>query len=472
MLNALTRTWPSMRRLRKIHFVGIGGAGMCGIAEVLLTEGYQISGSDLQFSSVTNHLQALGALIQQGHHAEHIQDVDVVVQSSAIGNDNPEIVAARAKHIPVVRRAEMLAELMRFRYGIAVAGTHGKTTTTSLIASILAEDQLDPTFVIGGLLNSVGTNGKLGAGSYLVAEADESDASFLFLKPMMTVVTNIDADHMETYDNDFEQLKQTFLRFLHYLPFYGLAVICTDDLVVNELRSQISRPTLSYGFNDKADVQAIDYRNHGLQSHFIVKRQGTYPPLSVVLNLAGRHNVLNALAAISVATELGVSDQAILNALAKFSGIGRRFQLLGYIPAKEGQALMIDDYGHHPREIKATIDTVRSVWPAKRLVMVFQPHRYTRTRALLKDFAAVLSEVDQLILLKVYAAGEAPLADGDETALSQAILQHQSVFPLVLLDESTLRTVLSEVLQADDVVLMQGAGSISKLAKQLLTEGA
>lgn len=456
-----------IRRIRTIHMVGIGGSGMGGIAQVLLNLGYTVSGSDLNENAVTRHLAAQGARIFHGHEARNIVESDVVVISSAIKQDNPEVQAARAARIPVIPRAEMLAELMRFRYGIAVAGTHGKTTTTSLIASLLAEGGLDPTFVIGGRLNSAGSNARLGAGRYLVAEADESDASFLYLQPMLAVVTNIDADHMETYQGDFDQLRETFLEFLHHLPFYGLAVMCIDDPEVRGILPEISKPVLTYGTGERADVRATDIHQEGLRTHFVVHRAGQSEPLTVTLNLPGRHNVLNATAAIAVAQEVGVSSEAILRALDAFQGIGRRFQINGEITLPNGRVMLIDDYGHHPREIAATLEALRSGWPGRRVVVAFQPHRYTRTRALFEDFAQVLSEVDVLLLTEVYAAGEAPLAGADGRTLSRAIRARGQVDPIFVEDVHELPEVLPGVLQDGDILLTLGAGDIGAVAAGL-----
>ncbi|KAA3627564.1 MAG: UDP-N-acetylmuramate--L-alanine ligase [Proteobacteria bacterium] len=464
-----------IRRISNIHMVGIGGSGMGGIAEVLLNLGYTVSGSDLAENAVTRHLAAQGARIFQGHEARNVSDSDVVVISSAIKQDNPEVQAARAARIPVIPRAEMLAELMRFRYGIAVAGTHGKTTTTSLIASLLGEGGLDPTFVIGGRLNSAGSSARLGAGRYLVAEADESDASFLYLQPMLAVVTNIDADHMETYQGDFDQLRETFLEFLHHLPFYGLAVMCIDDPEVNGILPEISKPLLTYGTDARADVRAIDIRQDGLRTRFTIHRAGRAEPLAVTLNLPGRHNVLNATAAIAVAQEVGVSDAAILRALDAFQGIGRRFQLNGEIDLPSGRVMLVDDYGHHPREIAATLEALRSGWPERRVVVAFQPHRYTRTRALFEDFAQVLSSVDVLLLTEVYAAGEAPLAGADGRTLSRAIRARGQVDPIFVEEVRQLPEVLPGVLEDGDILLTLGAGDIGAVAAGLaaaLTQGA
>ena len=463
-----------MRRISAIHFVGIGGVGMGGIAEVLHNLGYQISGSDIKENALPRRFAELGMTIHIGHDARWVAGSDVVVVSSAVDQTNPEVKEAQRRRIPVVRRAEMLAELMRFRYGIAVAGTHGKTTTTSLIASLLAEGGLDPTFVIGGRLNSIGGNARLGAGEYLVAEADESDASFLHLAPMIAVVTNIDADHMETYGGDFGRLRQTFIEFLHQLPFYGLAVMCLDDPVVAELLPQLPRPSLTYGISKEADVWARDIRQRQATTHFrVVRRNGA--ELEVSLNLAGHHNVLNALAAIAVAQELGVDDEAIQRALTGFQGIGRRFQLYDEISTAAGRVLMIDDYGHHPREIAATVEAIRAGWPQRRLVMAFQPHRYSRTRDLFEDFVKVLSEVDVLVLLDIYPAGEEPIPAADGRALSRAIRARGQMDPVFVDAVSDLPTVLRGVLREGDVLLTLGAGDIGAAAAKLpgqLKEGA
>lgn len=461
-----------MGHIRRVHFVGIGGVGMAGIAEVLLRQGYRVSGSDVGENTLTQWLKMMGAEVFRGHAALHIDGVDVVVRSSAIAEDNVELQAARKAHIPIVARAEMLGELMRFRYGIAIAGTHGKTTTTSLITSILAEAGLDPTFVIGGRLNSVGSNARLGRGHYLVAEADESDASFLYLKPMMSIITNIDRDHMSTYQDDFAALQAAFLSFIQGLPFYGRAILCIDDPVVKRMLPEFARPLLTYGFDEVADVRVASYQQHGLQTHFIVERSMS-TPLSVVLNLPGRHNVLNAMAAIAVATELRVPDEAIVAALAAFAGIGRRFQVYADLKLSlNGHVTLVDDYGHHPREVDVTIEAVRASWPARRLVMVFQPHRYTRTHDLFSDFVAVLQKVDVLILLDVYAAGEAVIEGADSTALLSAI---QSKCPQLVTgyigEHEQLSERLSLLLKDDDVLLMQGAGNIGALAAALSESG-
>ena len=457
----------AMGRIRRIHFVGIGGAGMSGIAEVVLNLGYEVTGSDLSEGAAVAQLRALGARIALGHAAENVADCDVVVTSSAVNADNPEVMAARERRIPVVPRAEMLAELMRFRYGIAVAGTHGKTTTTSLIASVLAEGGLDPTFVIGGRLNSAGSHARLGAGRYLVAEADESDASFLHLQPMLAVVTNIDADHMATYAGDLDRLEATFIEFLHHLPFYGLAVVCIDDPTVARLLPRITRPVLTYGFSEAADVRAANLRPDGLRTHFDVQLPGASEPLALCLNMPGRHNVLNALAAIAVAAELEVGQDEMASALQRFEGIGRRFQVYGEIPTDAGEVLLIDDYGHHPREVAATVEAVRQSWPDRRLVAVFQPHRFTRTRDLFEDFTMVLSEVDVLLLLEVYPAGEAPIAGADGRSLSRAVRMRGHVDPVFVERVEDLADDLKGVLRDGDILLTLGAGNVGATAAQL-----
>jgi UDP-N-acetylmuramate--alanine ligase len=456
-----------MGRIRNIHFVGIGGAGMAGIAEVLLNLGYSVSGTDLKLTSVTERLGTLGARVAEGHAAEHLHDADVVVVSSAVAADNPEIVAAHARRIPVVRRAEMLGELMRFRYGIAIAGTHGKTTTTSLIASVLAEAQLDPTFVIGGRLASANANAKLGLGQYLVAEADESDASFLHLQPMIAVVTNIDADHLGSYENDLGRLKQGFVEFLHNLPFYGLAVMCSDDANTRELIPALGRRVVSYGFGERADIRASGVERLGLKTRFKVESNERRAPLTVELNLPGMHNVLNSLAAVAVAAELDIADAPLLKALADFSGVDRRLQVQGIVTTPAGRVTFVDDYGHHPTELAATIAAARDAWPGRRLVVCFQPHRYTRTAALIDDFAQVLSTVDALILTNVYSAGETPLAGADGKSLARAVRVRGVVEPIFIEDLSELPQVLGQILKADDVVLTLGAGSIGAVAPLL-----
>ncbi|MCX7066493.1 MAG: UDP-N-acetylmuramate--L-alanine ligase [Methylococcales bacterium] len=451
----------------RIHFVGIGGTGMSGIAEVLYNLGYIVSGSDIKESAVTQHLAELGIRIAIGHKRENISQVDLVVASTAIDRTNAEIDEAYHQRIPVIPRAEMLAELMRFRFGIAVAGTHGKTTTTSLTASILAEGGLDPTFVIGGRLNSAGTNAKLGLGNYLVAEADESDASFLYLQPMVAIVTNIDQDHMETYQGSYQRLKDTFIEFLHHLPFYGLAVLCIDDQGVQDILSQLSKPVITYGVHEDADVRAIDIQQQGLHTHFTVLRKGDYPPLRVTLNMPGWHNMLNSLAAIAVASRLSVTDSAIIKSLGAFKGVGRRFQLQGDVAIGEGKLTLVDDYGHHPREIAATLEALKQAWPDRRSVIVFQPHRYTRTRDLFEDFAHVLSGVAVLILMEVYSAGETPIAGADGRALSRAIRLRGHVDPIFLENWQDLPSILASVVKADDVILTMGAGNVGQIASQL-----
>lgn len=463
----LRATIPEMRRVRRIHFVGIGGAGMGGIAEVLLNEGYQISGSDIADNAVTERLRGLGAKVVIGHTAEAVMNVDVVVVSTAIKADNPELVAAKANRTPIVRRAEMLAELMRYRHGVAIAGTHGKTTTTSLIASVYGQAGRDPTFVIGGLLNSAGTNARLGHSRYLIAEADESDASFLHLQPMVSVVTNIEADHMDTYGGDFEKLKTTFVDFLHNLPFYGVAVLCIDDPVVRNIMPRIGRHMVTYGFSDDADVQALNFSQTVGQCHYTLRRKGR-DDLDITLNLPGRHNVLNSLAAIAVATEDDIEDAAILTALAEFQGIGRRFQYLGNYHTPNGDIMLVDDYGHHPSEVAATIKAARAGWPDKRLVMAFQPHRYTRTRDLYEDFVEVLSQVDCLLLLEVYPAGEAPIAGADSRSLCRSIRLRGQVDPVYVAAPEQLAELLPGLLQNGDLMLTQGAGNIGALSKSLV----
>ncbi|WP_371188135.1 UDP-N-acetylmuramate--L-alanine ligase [Thalassotalea maritima] len=459
---------PEMRRVKNIHFVGIGGAGMGGIAEVLLNEGYQISGSDINENAVVQRLRKLGATIAIGHDRANVTNASVVVVSTAIDLQNVEISEAKQRRIPIVRRAEMLAELMRFRHGIAIAGTHGKTTTTSLIASIMAEGELDPTFVIGGLLNSAGTNAYLGQSRYLVAEADESDASFLHLQPMVAVVTNIDEDHMDTYDGDFEKLKDTYVDFLHNLPFYGLAVMCIDNPVVKEILPRVGRQVITYGFSDDADVRAIDYKQHAGMSEFTVQRKGK-EDLHIRLNLPGMHNAANALAAIAVASDEGVADEAIVCALHKFAGIGRRFEHLANISTANGEMTVIDDYGHHPSEVDATIKAMRNGWPERRLVMMFQPHRYSRTRDLYEEFVQVLSQVDQLILLDVYAAGEERISNADSKALARSIRSRGTMEPIYVSAPDELPAILANILENDDMLISQGAGNVGAIARKLVS---
>ncbi|WP_221799457.1 UDP-N-acetylmuramate--L-alanine ligase [Oceanobacter mangrovi] len=458
---------PEMRRIRGIHFIGIGGTGMCGIAEVLLNQGYDISGSDIRESGVTQRLESLGATIFIGHQRENIEDADVVVVSSAIDESNPEVAAALEQRKPVVRRAEMLAELMRFRYGIAVAGTHGKTTTTSLLTSIFAEAELDPTFVIGGKLNSAGANARLGASRYLIAEADESDASFLHLQPMVAIVTNIDADHMSTYGGDFEKLKQTFIDFLHNLPFYGLAVVCIDDDTVRSILPSISRPMVTYGFSEDADYRAIDIRQQGMYTEFTLVRPNDRPSLQIRMRMPGKHNVLNALATVAIADDEDVSDEAIQAALEKFAGVGRRFQVCGQFELGDGDVLMVDDYGHHPRELEVTMEAIRKGFPERRLVMLFQPHRFSRTRDLYEDFVKVLSRADVLLLMDVYPAGEKSIAGADGRSLCGSIRQRGEVDPVFIERGESLQGLLSGVLKPGDLLLTQGAGDIGALSLQI-----
>jgi UDP-N-acetylmuramate--alanine ligase len=456
-----------MGRVRRIHFVGAGGAGMSGLAEVLHNLGYVVSGSDLRENAVTRRLNQLGVKVWVGHEAGHVENSDAVVVSTAVAADNPEVVAARQRRIPVVPRAEMLAELMRFRYGIGVAGTHGKTTTTSLIASLLAGGGLDPTFVIGGQLNSAGSHARLGDGHYLVAEADESDASFLYLQPSLAVVTNIDADHLSTYEGDFGRLRQTFIEYLHHLPFYGLAVLCLDDPEVRNMLPEVTRPVITYGIETAADVRAASVRQDGMQTHFTVTRPGHDGQLSITLNLPGRHNVLNALAAIAVATELGMPDAVIQQVLAGFEGIGRRFQMTGEVETPVGRVLLIDDYAHHPREIEPTLAAVRAGWPERRLVVAFQPHRYTRTHDLFDDFVQVLSGVDALILGEVYPAGETPISGADGRALCRGIRARGHADPVFVENITDLPAVLKDILRDGDVLLTMGAGDIGAVAARL-----
>jgi len=457
----------AMRRIKHVHLVGIGGAGMGGIAEVLHNLGFEVSGSDLGKNAMTKHLTSLGIRVDHTHSADNLIDCDVLVISSAVKADNPEVVAAHERRIPVVPRAEMLAELMRFRYGIAVAGTHGKTTTTSLVASILAEADLDPTFVIGGKLNSAGTNARLGTGEFLVAEADESDASFLYLQPMMAIVTNVDADHMSTYGGDYNKLRQTFIEFLHHLPFYGLAIICCDDDGAREVMDECTRPMLTYGFSEAADVRAINVSQTENSTAFTVVRESAGLSFDVTLNMGGQHNVLNSLAATALALELEIKPEIIVKALAKFEGIGRRFQINGEVDTAKGKLLLIDDYGHHPREVSAIISAIRAGWPERRLVVAFQPHRYSRTRDLFEDFTMALSEVDVLVLLEVYAAGEEPIAGADSRSLARAIRTRGQVDPVFIETIEDLPQTLAAVVQDGDIVLTLGAGNVGVAANTL-----
>ncbi len=472
MAESLAYQVPEMRRIRRIHFVGIGGAGMCGIAEVLLNQGYAISGSDLKMSPVTSRLQRLGADINIGHHQGAVSGSDVVVVSSAIDPGNPEVAAAHEHRIPVVRRAEMLGELMRYRHGIAIAGTHGKTTTTSLVTSIFRAAELDPTFVIGGLLNSTGTNARLGASRYIIAEADESDASFLYLQPMLAVVTNIDRDHLSTYGNDFETLKRTFVEFLHRLPFYGSAVLCLDDPEVRAILPDVARPMLTYGFDPSADFHATELDCAGRSWRFRANRPAGHEALEITLAVPGRHNVLNALAAIAVATDEGLPAAAIVRGLAEYSGVGRRFQITERVAVGDITVTLVDDYGHHPTEIARVIETARSVWPDRRLVMAYQPHRYTRTRDLYDDFVRVLSDLDVLVLLDVYGAGEEPIPGADGKALAQGLRQRGGVNPVFAADPEEALTLLPGLVRADDVLLVQGAGSVNQISNRLAAPGS
>ena len=467
----LQHTGNLAKEFRRVHFVGIGGSGMSGIAEVLCTLGYEVSGSDNADNAATRRLASLGARVMRGHNASNVLGTDCVVVSSAIKHDNPELMEARSQRIPIVPRAAMLAELMRFRRGIAVAGTHGKTTTTSLTAAVLSEGGLDPTFVIGGQLLAAGANAKLGDGQWLVAEADESDGSFLRLNPLISIVTNIDADHLENYGNDFERVKAAFAEFLQRLPFYGLAVLCIDDPEVAAIAADTPRHVMSYGFAEHADVRAEDVEQEGGRMHFTL-RLPEDASIRVSLALPGRHNVQNALAAAAVGWQLGVSPQNIAAALEKFAGIGRRFNDLGEITTPQGARVqLVDDYGHHPKELAAVFAAARGGWPHKRLVVAFQPHRYSRTRDQFDDFAAVLSEVDALVLTEVYPAGEAPIAGADGKSLARAIRTRGRVDPVVVNAPSDLREVLPDVLRDGDLLLMMGAGDIGAAAQQIAAEG-
>jgi UDP-N-acetylmuramate--alanine ligase len=463
--------------IKHIHFVGVGGAGMSGIAEVLRNQGYLISGSDLSDSPTLQRLKDLGIKTCIGHQASHIEGADAVVTSTAVQADNPEVVAARKRKIPVVPRAMMLAELMRLKQGIAIAGTHGKTTTTSLVASILAEGGLDPTFVIGGRLNSAGANAKLGAGDYIVVEADESDASFLNLMPVMAVVTNIDADHMETYGHDFKRLQGAFLEFLHRMPFYGTAILCVDDPAVREIVPDVQCPVTSYGVSEDAQVRAVDIRAVGPQMHFTARRRNgiTLPDLDIKLNLAGHHNVLNALSAIAVAVELNVPDEAVKKALAEFRGVGRRFQGYGEVAVRRasggGKFTLIEDYGHHPVEVAATLQAARGAYPGRRLVLAFQPHRYTRTRDCFEDFVKVLGHADVVLLSEVYAAGEAPIVAADGRSLARAMRVAGKVEPIFVDDIASMPEAILEAARDGDVVMCMGAGSIGSVPSKLVELG-
>jgi UDP-N-acetylmuramate--alanine ligase len=465
-------------KVKHVHFVGIGGSGMSGIAEVLFNLGFEVSGSDMADNAATRHLRELGATVVAGHAPEHVLGADVVVVSTAVKADNPEVIAAREKNIPVVPRAMMLAELMRLRQGIAVAGTHGKTTTTSLVASILAQAGMDPTFVIGGRLEAAGSNAKLGSGEFLVAEADESDASFLYLQPVLAVVTNIDADHMETYGHDFGRLKQAFVDFVQHLPFYGMAVLCVDDPNVREIMPQVTKPIMTYGLSEAAQIRAVEVQHCGGQMQFKVVRNlnvagqpeaAPLPDLDITLNLPGLHNVQNALAAIAVAMETGAPDQAIATALAEFRGVGRRFQRYGEVKIRGGgHFTLIDDYGHHPVEMAATLAAVRGAFPGRRLVLGFQPHRYTRTRDVFEDFVKVLSSVDVLLLTEVYAAGEAPIVAADGRALTRAIRVLGKVEPIFVEDVADLPAAIRSAVRDGDVVVTMGAGSIGQVPPKLV----
>lgn len=457
-------------RIKHIHFVGIGGTGMSGIAEVLHNLGYAVSGSDKHESKITHRLQNLGINVVKGHTSEYINGSDVVVYSSAVARDNPELLEARARRIPIIPRAEMLAELMRFKHGIAVAGTHGKTTTTSLIASILGEAGLDPTYVIGGLLNSSGSHARLGKGKYLVAEADESDASFLHLQPVIAVLTNLDADHLENYGGDFQSLQKSFIEFIQHLPFYGLAVICIDDRENRKILNNIAKPVMTYGVDYDADIQARIIKFSGNKTWFQVSKKTCLDWITVELNLPGKHNVQNALAAITVAHELGIKEESIINALRKFEGIARRCQFLGEISVEGKSVFVIDDYAHHPREIHATLTGIRNAWPGHRLVVIFQPHRYTRTRDLFEDFTQVLSETDVLLLLDLYPAGESPIAGADSRSLCRAIRLRGKVDPIFIENKDEISTVIPGVVAEDDILIVLGAGDIGTVAPALMQQ--
>ena len=455
------------RKIKQVHFVGIGGSGMGGIAEVMVNLGYRVHGSDLQENAITRRLSDLGATIYDHHDASHVWEADVVVMSSAVEDDNPEIAAARERRIPVVPRAEMLAELMRFRYGIAVAGTHGKTTTTSLIASILDHADLDPTFIIGGRVNSFGSHSKLGAGQYLVAEADESDSSFLYLQPIMSVVTNIDSDHLSAYGGDFNTLQDAFLQFIHHLPFYGIAVLCIDDETVRNQLPKISRPYITYGLSQDANYRITDVEKTASQTKFVLARPAGQAPVPFVLNLLGVHNVLNAVAAAIVALQLDVEESCIQSAFEDFQGIARRFQVYPEVSINNKRVQLVDDYGHHPAEIAATMATARDAWPGRRLTVLFQPHRYSRTRDLFDDFVRVLNEADTLMLCEVYAANEDPITGADSLALSRALRARGKLDPVLVKDLSEIRTTLEHVSEDMDVLLTLGAGSIGGIAQSL-----
>ena len=464
------RAVTRMRRIRRVHFVGIGGAGMCGIAEIVLTQGYQVSGSDQHDSDVMARLRTLGATVYVGHAAAHVQDVDAVVVSTAIPAVNVEVVAARERRIPVVPRAEMLGELMRYRHGVAVAGTHGKTTTTCMITEIFRAAGKDPTFVVGGLVKSAAANARLGAGSEIIVEADESDASFLLLQPMTAVITNIDRDHMATYGGDFERLKQAFIEFTHRLPFYGVVVLCVDDGEIRAVMPRMTRPMLTYGFAADADYRAVDMTVDGLRTQFRVLRPDGQGDLAITLNLPGRHNVQNALAAIAVASDEGIGDAAIRAGLATYAGVGRRFDVTENARLGAARVTLVDDYGHHPTEVRAVLDTLRAVWPARRIVMVYQLHRYSRTRDLFDDFVSVLANVDLLVLLDVYAAGEQAIPGADARAMGTAIAARSANAPLFCADLEAVPRLLASVARDGDVIVTQGAGNVSAIAHRLREE--
>lgn len=464
---------PEMRRVKHIHFIGIGGVGMGGIAGVLANEGYKISGSDLLPNAVTQKLIEFGVKIYFNHSRENIKNACVVVVSTAIAADNPEIIAAQEKHIPIIQRAEMLAELMRFRHSIAITGTHGKTTTTAMIASIYTQAGLDPTFINGGLIKATGVHSHLGSSRYLIAEADESDASFLYLQPLIAVITNIEADHMENYNGDFEKLKLTFINFLNNLPFYGLAVLCIDDPIIRSLLIKIKCCIITYGFSDDTDVRITSYKQQGNKCLFTVVRKKR-SNLKFILNVPGRHNALNATAAIAVATEEGIEDSAIINALENFQGTGRRFDLLGNFPlvninGKKGNVMLVDDYGHHPTELDVTIKAVKEGWPNKRIVMLFQPHRYTRTRDLYNDFVNILGKVDVLLMLDIYSAGEKYIHGIDSQSLCKTIRDIGKLDPIFITEHEKISEILSQIIEDNDVILIQGAGNIDKIARNLAT---
>jgi len=460
-----------MRRIQRVHFVGIGGSGMNGIAEVVANQGFVVSGSDIRVSRATRHLESLGVTVYVGHDARHVEGVDVLVVSTAVAADNPEVLAARDRRIPVVPRAEMLAELMRFKRGIAVAGTHGKTTTTSLTASLLGEAGLDPTFVIGGVLNAWGSNARLGQGEYLVAEADESDGSFLLLQPTIALVTNIDKDHLESYENSFENLKKAFLEFLHHLPFYGTAVLCIDDAQVRNLVPEVSRAVVTFGLSEGADIRATDLEQDGRDMSFRVHLPALEEPLAVRINLPGLHNVRNALGAIAVAWEIGLDVASVIGCLGEFKGVGRRFAQIADLAVDGGHVMAIEDYGHHPAELEATMAAARSGWPERRLVAVFQPHRYTRTASLFDEFSRVLSGADVVVLTDVYPAGEPCIEGIDSAALCTSIRARGRVDPVLIADVNELIGSLPSVLRAGDMLLLMGAGSIERVAQQLRETG-